>query len=122
MADIGSDRLAAIARRVAHADEDLRAHPPRPVAQSDPKHLSDALLCTEADPHAPMELFHRLRWGGQVVFVTPSRDAAQRLSTELCGNGFEITQKLAVLRAGRWDCPSRFSRERPTILSRAKCN
>lgn len=108
IADIGSDRLAAIARRVAHADEDLRAHPPRPLAQSDPKHLSDALLCTEADPHAPMELFHRLRWGGQVVFVTRNRNAAQQLSTELCGNGFEITQKPATLVRGPLGLPIPF--------------
>lgn len=108
IADIGSDRLAAIARRVAHADEDLRAHPPRLVAQSDPKHLSDALLCTEADPHAPMELFHRLRWGGQVVFVTRNRDEAQRLSVELGGNGFEITQKPAVAARGPLGLPIPF--------------
>jgi Phosphotransferase enzyme family len=91
IADIGP-----IARRIAKADDDLRAHPPIPIAQADPKRLSDALLCTDADPHAPMELFNRLRWGGQVVFVTPNREQAQRVANELADSGFEITQKPAV--------------------------
>jgi hypothetical protein len=108
IADIGSDRLAAIVRRVAHADEDLRTYPPRPVSQADPNRLSDALLCTAADPHAPMELFNRLRWGGQVVFVTLDRDQAQRHSVQLADNGFEITQKPAVAARGPFGMPIPF--------------
>ncbi|MGD0464017.1 MAG: phosphotransferase [Tepidisphaeraceae bacterium] len=95
--DIGSDRVAAIVRRVAHVDGDLRAHPPVPLAQADSKRLSDALLCTSGDSLSPMQLFNRLRWGGQAVFVTPDREEAVRFSLRLAGKGFEITQKPAAL-------------------------
>jgi hypothetical protein len=106
--DIGNDRLAAIVRRVAHVDADLQAHPPTPLAESDSKRLSDALLCTSNDSISPIQLFNRLRWGGQVVFVTPDPDAAARFSLRLADNGFEITQKPATLNRGPLGIPIPF--------------
>jgi hypothetical protein len=106
--DIGSDRFAAIVQRAAHVDEDLRAHPPVPLAEANSKRLSDALLCTTEDSVSPMQLFNRLRWGGQVVFVSPDRDAAERFSVRLGGNGFEITQKPAVMSRGPLGLPIPF--------------
>jgi hypothetical protein len=106
--DIGNDRLAAIVRRAARIDADLRAHPPKPLAESDSKRLSDALLCTSNDSISPTQLFNRLRWGGQAVFVTPDRDAAARFSLRLADNGFEITQKPATVTRGPLGLPIPF--------------
>jgi hypothetical protein len=108
MNDIGSDRLAAIVRRAAHVDADLRDYPPVPLAKADPKRLSDSLLCTSGDSVSPMQLFNRLRWGGQAVYVTPDPDAAARFSLRLADNGFEITQKPASLSRGLLGLPIPF--------------
>ncbi len=106
--DIGSDRLAAIVRRVALVDGDLRTHPPVPLAEADSRRLSDALLCTSGDSVSPMQLFNRLRWGGQAVFVSPDRDAAAQFSLQLAGKGFEITQKPAAIVRGPLGLPIPF--------------
>jgi hypothetical protein len=94
IATIRDDRLAAVGRRAAAADEDLRLHPPVSIAQLGRRELSDALVTTSADGHSPKVIFNRLRWGGQVIFAANDCQEAVRFSIQLADYGFEITQKV----------------------------
>src|SRR5206468_1573533 len=42
--------------------------------------LVDFLFLSDQDPHKPAEVFDRLRWGGQVVFVSRDRAAVQNVA------------------------------------------
>ena len=41
---------------------------------------ADYLFLTERDPHRPEDVFERLRWGGQVVFVSRNRKTVQSVA------------------------------------------
>ena len=50
-------------------------HAVGPRAENDD--LVDFVFLTERDPHAPEEVFSRLRWGGQLVFVSRDEEAVK---------------------------------------------
>jgi tRNA A-37 threonylcarbamoyl transferase component Bud32 len=43
----------------------------------------DVLFLTDKDPHAPADVFDRIRWGGQFVFVSRSRAAVEQMGETL---------------------------------------
>jgi hypothetical protein len=101
-----SDRIVnAIVGRVQHIDADLREHPPVPFPRNGDAHLADSVLVTHNDNLAPVEIFDRLRWGGHVLYVTPSRHDAVRFGIQLSNFGFEVTQKPAHVSMGLWGLP-----------------
>ncbi|MDP9172494.1 MAG: hypothetical protein M3O30_01330 [Planctomycetota bacterium] len=89
--EIRADQIAAVLRRAAAVDHDLREHPPKPLHEVG-RELVDAILVTPTDDIAPQKLFNRLRWGGQVVFATPDAASAVNFSLAMAACGFEITQ------------------------------
>ncbi|MGA2581762.1 MAG: hypothetical protein ABSG31_00680 [Tepidisphaeraceae bacterium] len=97
-ATLRDDQVNAAWRRAAQVSADLG---PCPGKNANGK-LSDARLATSADLPEPAKLFDRLRWGGQVVFVTPDRHEAVRFSSKLVDAGFEITQKPAHVSHKLW--------------------
>jgi hypothetical protein len=91
MTDIPAEHINAIVRRVMDSDADLRAHPPGPSGQNGQVKLQDSLLRTCNDRGTAQEIFDRLRWGGQLVYIDPDRDHAEQFSAELGHSGFEVT-------------------------------
>jgi len=101
---IAGEEVAAVLRRVAAVDRELAAIP-RPMGTLHKGDLVDSLLCTSEDPHSSREMFDRLRWGGQVVCVTPDRHQAVRHSIQLANQGFEITQPVKSVSRRPWGLP-----------------
>jgi tRNA A-37 threonylcarbamoyl transferase component Bud32 len=60
--------------------------------------LADFLFAVDKDPHEPDEIFRKLRWGGQLVYI--SRDAAEvaATATRFADRGYLIVQPPAFLR------------------------
>lgn len=50
--------------------------------------LTDFLIATPAEPHRPDQIFSRLRWGGQFLFVSPSRREVLDLGRQIEAIGF----------------------------------
>lgn len=99
--------VVRVIRRAARADPDLVANVPVPLSKAGPE-LALSLLCTPGDRATPGVLFDRLRWGGQVVFISESRAEAARFGEALAGRGFEITQETSHLSAGFLGLPVPF--------------
>jgi hypothetical protein len=91
-ATIFTQAVADVLRRAATADPDLREHPPLTLEETRNGHLVDTLICTPDQNQSAEKLFSQLRWGGQLIFVTPSAKQAADFSQELAASGFEITQ------------------------------
>ena len=91
--------LTRVVVRAAGDDPDLQVNPPVPIAEAG-KELANTLLCTSADGSKPGDLFDRLRWGGQVVFVCDSREETTRMGSRLVDSGFEITHKPSHITRG----------------------
>jgi hypothetical protein len=69
----------------------------------------DYLFCGENDPCEPRDIFDRLRWGGQFVFVTTKPAQAQELARTLTKHGFVIDMPLMSIWHGfklfKWGVP-----------------
>jgi hypothetical protein len=62
--------------------------------------VSDYLFLTQDDPHRPEQAFHRLRWGGQLVFLGAKADQVLELAKQYQQHGgFAIEQGPATVRA-----------------------
>jgi hypothetical protein len=92
--------LAAVVDRASRVDPELRGLPPVPFHISVNGALEDLVLLTEKDNLAPVEIFDHLRWGGQVLYVTPDRHDAVRFSIQLSNFGFEVTQGPSYITRG----------------------
>ncbi|MDB5331224.1 MAG: hypothetical protein JWP03_2375 [Phycisphaerales bacterium] len=51
--------------------------------------LADFLFAVEDESHSPDEIFGRLRWGGQFVYLTRHRRKARGLAAQFAERGFE---------------------------------
>jgi len=98
-AGLRASDVARVIHRAAADDPDLQVHPPVAIADAG-KELANTLLCTSADAPNPGELFDRLRWGGQVVFICDSREEAARIGARMIDSGFEITHKPSHITRG----------------------
>jgi hypothetical protein len=99
--------LSRVVKRVAAIDSDLKQYPPVPLALSG-EELVDTLLCTTADRWSAPQLFDRLRWGGQLVFVCQNRADLDRVARQLGDVGFDLTQKPAHIAIGWLGLPVPF--------------
>jgi serine/threonine protein kinase len=104
---IRASDISRVIHRAAADDPDLKAHPPVAVAKAG-RELADTLLCTPGDAPKPAKIFDRLRWGGQVVFVSDSGDEAVRIGSRLSESGFEITHKPSHINRGWLGLPIPF--------------
>src|SRR5437667_4656558 len=57
------------------------------AARSD---LVNFIYATPSEPHAPADIFARLRWGGLFVFASPKRAQVEDLGERMQGAGLEI--------------------------------
>src|SRR5688572_8417917 len=69
-----------------------------------PGHLADFLLATPKDPHTLSDVFPKLRWGGVLVFASPSGRQVAEVVREFTLNGFILEEGPAFLRRG-WPIP-----------------
>jgi len=62
--------------------------------------LADYLIAVEDEPRQPDEIFGRLRWGGQFIYLSRDRAAAYTLARDYTERGFELTHGPRYLRTG----------------------
>ncbi len=60
----------------------------------------DYIFATPQDPHNPKDIFTKIRWGGQFVFVSPNRREVEQLCEQFPKEGFEIDRKPEVFKSG----------------------
>jgi hypothetical protein len=107
-AALKSDRIAAVLQKAAEHDGELVNLKPLPVEDSAPDQFVDALVCTDADSHAPEIIFDRLRWGGHLIFISADRDVTLRFSMQLANAGFAITTAPTFINRGPFGWPIPF--------------
>jgi len=91
-------------RLIATTDQ-LAATPAAPSPATDTP-LFDALIATPGGPALPDEVFPRLRWGGQLLYLTDSEHTARRLAEAYDGQrGFILEQPVTPIRARRLGLP-----------------
>lgn len=76
------------------------------------------LISSSSDqPHAPAEIFPKLRWGGQFFFASRSRREVRKLARQYANHGFALEQPPAHVRTARWPM-SLFSRSMHYFVAR----
>jgi hypothetical protein len=103
---IPGNHLAAVLGRAARNDPELKIR--AAAAEADRQQLADVSIVTAQQFQSPEQLFDRLRWGGQVIFVTPARGEAVQFSERLAKCGFEITQRPSWVSGGPLGLPIPF--------------
>src|SRR5688572_14986674 len=68
------------------------------TSETNPTGLLDYLFAAEDEPHDPDEVFGRLRWGGQFVYVSRDRREVQRLPDLFERQGFVTARAPAYVR------------------------
>lgn len=66
---------------------------------------ADFLFAYEDEPHLPDEIFWKLRWGGQLIYIARRKRAVRRLEALLRERGFETVHgpgRLSRRESGRW--------------------
>jgi hypothetical protein len=94
LAPIKEDHLATVLNRLQAQDADLANTRPARLGKLQRGELADTILCTDFENATPKQIFNRLRWGGQVIFVSASRDEAVKFNIQLQDWGFETTQSV----------------------------
>jgi hypothetical protein len=65
--------------------------------------LQDLVVADATLPHNPRDIFARLRWGGVMVFVTPTKTEAAAAVEEFKAAGFEVDGDVQIARQRlRW--------------------
>src|SRR5436309_3572772 len=67
-----------------------RAEFQRYAGKSARSDLVNFIYATPSEPHAPADIFARLRWGGLFVFASPKRAQVEELAGKMKAAGFEI--------------------------------
>ncbi len=62
----------------------------------------DYYFAVENEPHLPDEVFWKVRWGGQLVYIARRRHKVAALAPLLEQRGFEVIQGPARARVGWW--------------------
>jgi hypothetical protein len=107
----GSSISFLIKRRFAgHREFDHHTHAFGPPVDPD-QAMVDWLFLSDDQPHAPADVFDRLRWGGQVVYVSRDRHAV-----EAAAKAFAIWQVTPGER-GAWVVEEPLGRERKYLLN-----
>jgi hypothetical protein len=92
VAPIRDDHLATVLNRLQAQDAELGNAKPTRLGTLQRGELTDTILCTSFENPTPKQIFNRLRWGGQVIFVSSQRDEAVKFNIQLLDWGFETTQ------------------------------
>jgi hypothetical protein len=84
-----------IVRQVLANDEEFRAfgnslHPETGMA--------DYRFATEQDPHDPETVFWQVRWGGNFVFCSKSKDKVQQTANQFANAGFLLERPVGNIR------------------------
>jgi hypothetical protein len=98
--------VAAVAARAfgEAGGEYGRWGPDRPEADPEAR-LADFLFAVEDEPHLPDDVFGRLRWGGQFVYICRDRQRANDLVDRFGQRGFMAMRGPEMLRVGAWGLP-----------------
>ncbi|HSU68711.1 MAG TPA: hypothetical protein VLJ39_17655, partial [Tepidisphaeraceae bacterium] len=99
--DLGA--LAIIRQRVLDADPEFRHFAPIETAQNGAG-LREFLIATDDEPHDPDQIFARLRWGGQFVFVSRKRREVNALQQRFSERGYALSRGPGSVRGG-WRIP-----------------
>ncbi|HEX4795086.1 MAG TPA: hypothetical protein VH370_14930 [Humisphaera sp.] len=62
--------------------------------------LLDYLIAAEDEPHSPDEVFGRIRWGGQFVYLTRHPEKLDKLDQQFGSRGFRVLRGPAITRTG----------------------
>jgi hypothetical protein len=97
------DGLTVVRDKVLLPDAEFR-HLYKADPESDLSGLQDFRLASEEQPHEPGEVFDRLRWGGQLVYVSSDPRELVALAPRLAERGFAIVHGPGFVRGG-WGIP-----------------
>lgn len=95
--------LEVVHEKVLSSDGEFR-HLFKADPESDLSGLQDFRLIAEAQAHDPAEVFDRLRWGGQLVYVSSDPRELVALTPRLAERGFSIVNGPSFVRGG-WGIP-----------------
>ncbi len=99
---VGGERLqliAAVQRKVLARDAEFRKFSQR-TTQTTSSGLVDYYFAVADEPHAPEDVFDRLRWGGQFVYISKDRARVAELAHRFKPKGFNIIHAPGYVRNG----------------------
>jgi len=91
--------IAAIIGSVLRGDLEFREYyrTASPVADNG---LADYLFAVNDEPHSPANIFPRLRWGGQFIYISEDRRQVAETARRFAARGFSVVKGPACVRTG----------------------
>ncbi len=95
--------VAAVVRKLYRNDPEFACFGEH-VSTRSGADLYDFVFAVDDEPHLPDDVFGRLRWGGQFVYVSGDREKVESLPERFRQRGFEVLHGPLPLRMG-WRIP-----------------
>ena len=96
---VTSSRFDAAIKQLLESDSEFR-HFRASSSLQKPTGLVDFLIATDDEPHEPDDVFTRIRWGGQFVYLTRNASNLEGLADRFEQRGFMILRGPAAVHTG----------------------
>jgi hypothetical protein len=95
--------IAAVAKRAfGKSDAEFSHYGPNKLTAIPGPKLADYLFAVEEESHLPDDVFGRLRWGGQFIYITQDRRRAGDVLDRFGQRGFVAVRGPEMVRVGAW--------------------
>jgi hypothetical protein len=100
---IANAGLASVRRQILERDPEF-CHLGQAEPAANQAGLRDYIVAAEDQPHDPDQIFARLRWGGQFMYVSKDRREVQAMPERFAARGFGVVRGPGFVRMG-WGIP-----------------
>ena len=98
-AALRQDMIGAVVRHLFRSDEEYQTWGPSD-ATIEPARIADYFFAVEDEPHGAEDIFGRVRWGGQFVYLSHDVAKLEHLPRQFAAFGFEILRDGEYFRTG----------------------
>ena len=97
------ETVAAVKQQILDPDSEFRYYE-KTSSLAKPRGMVNYLLATNDQPHDPVAVFERLRWGGEFVYISPDPREVAELPPKFAERGYTSVKGPAFVRTG-WGVP-----------------
>ena len=94
-ASVSNPSINAVVNHVLANDEEYKIYGAAPLSDNA---MSDYRFATEHDAHDPDTLFWQLRWGGNFIFVSKSKERVKQTAQKFAKQGFLLERPISAIR------------------------
>ena len=91
--------IKAVVAQLLAGDEEYQRFGPRDSSAGS-AHMSDYVFAVEDETHRADDIFNRVRWGGQFIYLSYDRAKVESLPAQYADAGFELLRGPGFLRTG----------------------